>query len=120
MSAKILMVHDEPKFSEEAAAALGLAGHAVATFRDPMEVLSALEAEERFDILITRVRFPPGRPNGVALAAMAHMKQPGIKVLFAALAKNIEYTEGLGEFMAAPVDIRELVATVTKMSANAP
>jgi len=75
MLMNIIMVHDDHKFIEEAARALGLAGHNVVTFGDPMEALTALE-NDRFEILITRVRFPPGRPNGVALAQMALLKRP--------------------------------------------
>jgi DNA-binding NtrC family response regulator len=116
MPANIILVHDDPKFVEEAAAALVRAGHQVATFQDPHEGLNALETAERFDILITRVRFPPGRPNGVSLAQMAQMRQPRIKVLFTVAPENIEYTEGIGEFVAAPIDIPELVATVARLA----
>ena len=49
---------------------------------EPMEALNALEAAQRFEILITRVRFAPGKPNGVSLAQMAQAKQSAIKVLF--------------------------------------
>src|SRR5215468_11982485 len=111
MPANIIMVHDDPGFVEEAAAALRFAGNDIVTFADPNEALTALE-NRPFEILITRVRFPPGRPNGVALARMAPLKRPGIEVVFTVAAENIEYTEGLGEFVAAPIDIPELVAMV--------
>jgi DNA-binding NtrC family response regulator len=100
MSANIIFVHDDPEFIEEAAAALRLAGHKVVTFREP--TLNAVETAP-FEILITRVRFPIGQPNGVALARMAR-------------AENVVYTEGLGEAVAAPIDIPELVATVAKVA----
>jgi DNA-binding NtrC family response regulator len=109
------LVHDDPSFIEEAAAALRTAGHDVATFIEPMEALNALEAAQRFEILITRVRFAPGKPNGVSLAQMAQAKQSRIKVLFTVAPENIEYTEGIGEFVAAPIDIPQLVTMVTKL-----
>ena len=111
----VILVHDDPSFIEEAAAALRTAGHDVATFMEPMEALNALEAAQRFKILITRVRFAPGKPNGVSLAQMAQAKQSGIKVLFTVAPENIEYTEGIGEFVAAPIDIPQLVTMVTKL-----
>ena len=117
MSANIIFVHDDPEFTGEAAAALRLAGHKVVTFREPIEALSALETEY-FDILVTRVRFPIGRPNGVALARMARMRRPSIKVVFTAAAENAEYTEGLGETVTAPIDIPELVATVASAASD--
>jgi len=89
----------------------GLAGHKVATFREPMGALRALETEH-FEILITRVRFPIGQPNGVALVRMARMKRPSIKVVFTVVAELVEYTEGLGEAVSAPIDIPALIATV--------
>ena len=49
-----------------------------------MAALDALENAQRVEVLITRVRFPPGKPNGIALALMARHKRPGIKVLFTA------------------------------------
>jgi len=55
------------------------AGHV--TFREPMEALNALETAP-FEILITRVRLPIGQPNGVAVARMARMKRPSIKLVF--------------------------------------
>jgi hypothetical protein len=76
-------------------------------FREPTEALDTLETPQ-IENLITRVRFSVGQPNGVALARMARMKQPLIKVVFAVAAENVEYTEGLGEAVIAPIDIAEL------------
>src|ERR1700756_2559484 len=96
MPANIIMVNDVPEFIEGAAAALPSAGHNVTMFRDPMAALDAIETAQ-FDILITRVKFPVGRSNGVALAQMAQLKRPWIKVVFTVAAERVEYTEGLGE-----------------------
>jgi DNA-binding NtrC family response regulator len=117
MSANIIFVHDDPEFIRGAAVALRLAGHEVITFQEPMEALSALETAQ-FDILITRVQFPVGQPNGVALARMARVKQPLIKVVFTVAAENVEYTEGLGKAVTAPIDVVELLAVVAKLAAD--
>jgi hypothetical protein len=71
-------------------------GHDVSTFQDPLDALNAIEAAPRFEILVTRVQFAPGRPNGLALSNMARMKLPGIKVLFTVAPQNVEYTKGGG------------------------
>jgi hypothetical protein len=50
-----------------------------------------------------------------AAGAVGGLKRPEIRVLFTIASENIEYTEGLGEFVVAPIDISELVAMVTKL-----
>jgi len=57
-----------------------------------------------------------GQPNGVTLSMMALIKRQWVKVVFAAAPENIAYTEGLGEFVAARIDLREFVATVTNLA----
>ena len=47
---------------------------------------------------------------------MALIKGQWVKVVFAAAPENIAYTEGLGEFVAARIDLREFVATVTNLA----
>ena len=56
-----------------------------------------------------------GQSNGIALAQLARMKQPWIKVVFTVAAENVEYTEGIGEVVITPIDIAELVASVAKL-----
>jgi DNA-binding NtrC family response regulator len=117
MPARIVVVHDNPVFSE-CVTALQAAGYDVKSFAGSMEALDALEATERLELLITRAAFPEGTPNGVSLARMARMKKPGIRVLFVALAENQEYTEGVGEFLPLPVTGSEILATVKRMLAE--
>jgi len=69
--------------------------------------VNALETGQ-FEILITPARFPVGQLNGVALSQMARMKRPWIKVVFTIAAENLEYTEGIGEAVIAPIDVPEL------------
>ena len=80
-----------------------------------MSGIDALEHAEHIELLIARVRFPSGTPNGAALARMARLKRPGIKVLFAAFPEVQVYTEGLGEFLPRPLSIDELLETVGRM-----
>jgi DNA-binding NtrC family response regulator len=115
MPARIVVVHDDPEFIDGTMAALVAAGHDVRAFTDTMSALKALERAQRVEVLVTRVVFPPGQPNGVSLALMAKLKRPGMKVLFAAQHETREHTEGLGEFLPAPADPVEIAALVGKM-----
>ena len=112
MPACIVFVHDDPGFAEPAVAALRAAGYDVVAFHDLMAAIYALEHPQRVKLLITRVRFPSGMPNGVALACMARLKQPGIKVLFTSFPEVRQYTDGVGEFLPRPLSTDELLGTV--------
>lgn len=118
MPAQIVLVHDDKKFLEEVAAAFAALGHDIAAFERSMTALSALEAAERADVLITRLTFPPGNPNGVSLARIARLRRPGIKVLFAGQEQMREYTDGVGDFLPNPITVSEIVEMVTKLLAE--
>jgi DNA-binding NtrC family response regulator len=115
MPARVVVVHDEPGFADQLAGALRLAGHDVAAFVDPMLALDALDAAQHIEILITRVEFPPGKPNGIALARMARAKRPGVRVVFIARPEFAAHAEGLGEFLSVPIDIADVVAVVGRL-----
>jgi hypothetical protein len=59
-----------------------------------------------------------GGPHGVALARIARVKRPEIKVVFTAAAENVEYTEGIGEAVTAAIDMSELIATVATLASD--
>jgi hypothetical protein len=96
-------------------AALRAAGYDVIAFHDSMAAIYALERLKRVKLLITRVRLPSGMPNGVALACMARLKQPGIKVLFTSFPEVRLYTDSVGEFLPRPLTTDELLETVGTM-----
>jgi hypothetical protein len=54
----------------------------------------------------------------VALARIARVKRPEIKVVFTAAAENVEYTESIGEAVTTPIDMSELVATVVRLASD--
>jgi DNA-binding NtrC family response regulator len=91
------------------------AGHDVVSFASSMDALSALEDPETVELLITRVRFPPGTPHGIALARMAQQKRPGIKIIFTGREEMEEFTERLGEFIPHPVSIPALVEAANRL-----
>ena len=119
MPARIVVVHDDPEFIERTVTALVSAGHDVRAFSSSMSAIEALEAAQRVEVLVTRVVFPDGQPNGVALALMAKVKKPGVKVLFAARPDMEEHTEGVGEFLPSPADPADIVPLIGRMQYRA-
>jgi DNA-binding NtrC family response regulator len=113
--ARIVVVYDETEFSEELAARLRTEGHDVATFPDPLAAWDALEAAKLTEVLVTRVEFPPGRSNGVALASMARLKRPGIRVLLLALPKYADAVAAEGTLLPLPVSVEEAAETVKRL-----
>jgi DNA-binding NtrC family response regulator len=115
MPARIVVVYDEPACLDEAVSALSLAGHDPVGFTDTMAALRALDAPQQVSLLITRMRFPPGRPQGISLARVLKTKRPELKILFTAQPELAEHAEGIGEFLALPVSMTALVATVDRI-----
>jgi DNA-binding NtrC family response regulator len=115
MLARIVVVHDDPEFTDKLTSALRLADYNVTAFLDPMQALDALDAAQRIEVLVTRVQFPPGKPNGITLARMARVKCPGIRVLFTARSEFAVHAEGLGAFMPVPVLVADVVHTVERL-----
>jgi CheY-like chemotaxis protein len=111
MPARVVVVHDEPGFVEELVAALNLAGHQVAAYADPLAAWDALAATRLTEVLITRVQFPPGKSNGLALALMARANRPGIQVIFIALPQFARECEDVGLFLPLPVSVPHVVKT---------
>ena len=93
MPAPVLVVHDEQDVRELAVSALRAAFLEVVGFADPIAALDVIETDSRVRVLVTRVVFGPGKPNGVALARMVRLKRPGTKVVFVARAEN-EFAHG--------------------------
>ena len=79
MPAPVLVVHDEQDIRELAVSALRAAFLEVVGFDDPIPALDAIETDSRVRVLVTRVVFGPGKPNGVALARMVRTQAAGHK-----------------------------------------
>jgi DNA-binding NtrC family response regulator len=109
MPAQVVLVHDDPLFVEEGATALCAAGYEVAAFTDPMLALNALDAARTIELLITRITYPPGKPNGLALARMARTRRPQIRILLMAIPEAERHAKGWGEHLPLPATIAELV-----------
>jgi DNA-binding NtrC family response regulator len=103
MPARIVVVHDDSKFVDELAQVLRAEGLDVATFPDPIAAWDSLEAVQKTEVLVTRVAFPEGRSNGMALVRMAASKRREIKVIFLARPEYAEEVREEGMFM--PLDV---------------
>jgi DNA-binding NtrC family response regulator len=114
MPARVVVVLG-PDLSEETAAALGKAGYEAAALADPMIALDALESAERVELLITRLDFGDGKPNGIALARMTRHKRPKIAVIFVGPADFARYSSGLGEYMESPSTVSDILESAKRL-----
>ncbi|MEJ0015694.1 MAG: hypothetical protein WDN25_03860 [Acetobacteraceae bacterium] len=118
MPARTVIVLDDRACAEAAASALQVIGIEAAYIHDPMAALDALDGAQRIEVLATSIDHGRGKPNGIALALMARMKRPGIKVVFVGQADMAHHTTGLGAFLVSPVPATEVVDAVVRMLAE--
>jgi len=85
-----------------------------------MDALVALESAPAVELLITRVQFPAGQPNGVSLAQVARLRHSGLKVLFVAHPQTEPHTERLGEFMPKCVTVVDIAVRAEALLASKP
>jgi DNA-binding NtrC family response regulator len=115
--ARIVLVHSDSDFNIAATVALTVAGYDVASFSDPVMALDSLDTARTVEVLITRMRFGPDKPNGFVLARTARRMRPDIRVLFTAQAEFAQFAAGLGDFIAAPITPTDLVEGVRRLLA---
>ncbi len=120
MPAQVVLVLQDSAVLAALASAVEENGHTVQTFSDPMAALTALEQARSVELLITDVRFPPGKPNGRSLALMATMKRPGIKLLFLCAPEEEEHIADLGRCLSPPVDVVQVASLVEQSLAGSP
>ena len=118
--ARIVLVHDDVGFAGQVTASLVATGNQVCAFENPLQALDSLKPEHQVDVLITRLSFGEGLSNGLSLAMMARNRRPTIKVLFVALEENRPYADGVGEFLALPAPVGEIVAAVDRLLRSDP
>ena len=118
MPARIVVVHDEPEFTDAVVSALLHAGWEAVGFLDPMAALDALGRAHDIELLITRVRFGLGKPHGISLALMARHRRPKIKLIFTALPEYEAEAIKMGAFLPLPIDIPELLTVVDGLLAR--
>jgi DNA-binding NtrC family response regulator len=118
VSARIVLVHDDRRYLEAAASALKVGGYDIAAFTNPMAALKALDGDRAVDLLVTRVAFERGTIHGIALARMAKVKCLDIRILFIDLPEKQEHTDGIGAFVALPVEVPDLIRAIERLPAD--
>jgi DNA-binding NtrC family response regulator len=116
MPARIVAVLDQPGVADKVVTQLTVAGYNATALSDPMVALNALEGATRIEVLVTGLDHGPNKPNGISLALMARSKRPGIRVLFVGDSALAHYAVGVGEFLAEPVAVTEVVEHVIRLS----
>ncbi len=107
---RVLFVDDDEQFRYATARSLEAAGYDVVSFPDYRLALPALEREDHFDILLVDIVMPD-RVNGFALARMARMRRPKLKVIYLT-AFDLPTSEAVGKVLRKPVAIETLTAEI--------
>jgi hypothetical protein len=113
MPARIVVVHDDPEFTDALVEKLG---KDVAWFTDPVRALMALESVRTVEFLITRLQFTDSQPVGLSLARLAKTARPDVRVVFTGVPQHKDYAHGLGEFIAEPVNATHVGMVVEWLS----
>ncbi len=80
--AHILVIEDDDSFRSTVVQMLERSGYratAVPAFAAAIEII---ESSERVDLLLTDIHMPAGTPHGVAIAQMAQLRRPSLKVVY--------------------------------------
>jgi DNA-binding response OmpR family regulator len=84
----VLLVDDDPVFSDLAAGFLASRGYDVASVPTTTAALDVLESARRIDLAVVDIMMPPGHPHGVALAAMVRLRRIGCPVILVTGARD--------------------------------
>jgi DNA-binding NtrC family response regulator len=116
--AYILLVEDDLAFGEAGKKILRDAGFEVCHAEDFRLALEVLEGSQPIDLLLTDIVMPQ-RVNGLALARMARMRRPGLKVIYmTGYDLPGAEKEALGVVLRKPIDNDVLIAEVERALAG--
>jgi hypothetical protein len=111
MPARIVVALDDRALADRVVSELKTLGQDALAFADSMTALTVFEDHlETIQVLIISLVFPPGQPNGVALARMARLRRPGIRAVFVGEADLEPHTAGLGKLVVPPVTVETLAS----------
>jgi DNA-binding NtrC family response regulator len=115
MPAQVVIVHKDQTFRSKAASAVAAEGCSVATYRDALAAMNALEGARLLEVLITSLNFEIGRSNGVSLARMARFRKSSIQTIFLVepdMQDSPPDLQDLGILLFEPISLVTLVETV--------
>ena len=115
MPARIVLVHDDFEFLTALEGKLRDIGHDVAVFEDANRAFDALRSPQRIEVLVTRVLFRPGQPHGIALASVARMTRPSLKVILTTLPEVAHHATDQGRMFIMPVQPDQIVQAVEEL-----
>jgi DNA-binding NtrC family response regulator len=118
MAGRIVVVHINRGFLNPLAGALRAHGYDVLTFESVPMARDAINSPEALTALITKVRFPNGGLDGVALAKHARRNHPGARIFFPAGPELQHYIDGLGTLLRTPMRPRDMANIVTSVLAD--
>lgn len=115
---RLLLVDDDEGFREATAAMLRSAGYEVRLAPDFRLALEILESSEAIDLFLVDIVMPD-RVNGLALARMARLRRPHIKVAYISGydLTNVE-AEALGPIIRKPLDEEAFLARIAAILAS--
>jgi len=107
---RVLVVEDEDAHRYMLRRALSLHGFDVVTAAGYLKALEVVESDQRIDLLITDIVMSPG-VNGFALARMAKMRRPTLKIMYVT-AFEVPVDEALGTVLRKPISDDQLIEEV--------
>jgi DNA-binding NtrC family response regulator len=115
---QILLVDDDEVFRDATATLLRSVGHQVRTAPDHRWALEILERSDPVDLLILDIVMPD-RVNGFALARMARLRRPELKVIYiSGFDIPGAATEALGPIIRKPLDVDQLLDQIARILAG--
>jgi hypothetical protein len=118
MIGHILIVHFNPGFLNPLAETLRARGYDVLTWASVALAWDSIPSLGSLAALITKVRFPKGGLDGVALARHARRIHPDARVFFSAGPELARYAEGVGILLPTPMRARDIADLVTATLAD--
>jgi CheY-like chemotaxis protein len=106
----ILVVDDDDACRDATTLVLQEAGFNVTAAPDYHDALAALEGPGRWDLLVTDIVMPHA-VNGFALARMARLRRPHLKVIYVT-GHEVPLGEAVGIVLRKPVDATALISAV--------
>jgi CheY-like chemotaxis protein len=111
---RILLVEDDLGFGEATAKLLRGAGFEVFLAPDHRLALEDIESSRPIDLMITDIVMPQ-RVNGLALARMARLRRPQLKVIYlTAYEISGADQEAMGTILRKPIENEQLLAEVKR------
>jgi CheY-like chemotaxis protein len=112
----VLLVEDHEPMRYSTGRILELAGFRVVACADHGEALPIIEGGGKLDLMVTDIVMP-GAVNGFALARIATLKRPRLKVVYMtghyADLPPVEVRNALGVILSKPFEAKQLLAAVT-------